>query len=154
MSCAIADVHMNNTQTNPYVLGPRQSSSKVLHRTLTLAFNDAAFAHVLVVVAASQKLNYTVPARRLAETHTSQSIFHLRQTLLLLQLRIQDHRQSTSDSTILLICFLAVLAVVQRDHDGIVAHQRGLARVVSLRGGLGELPHRLALLVIRVSLIP
>jgi hypothetical protein len=145
---------MNNTQTNPYILGPRQSSSKVLHRTLTLAFSDAAFAYVLVVVAASQKLNYTVSPRRLMEAHTLESLFHLRQTSLLLQQRIQDEKQSISDSTILLICFLAVLAVVQRDYDSLVAHQRGLARVVSVRGGLQELPHRLALLIIRVSLVP
>ena len=68
---------------------------------------------------------------------------HYAKTLQLLQDRLDeyDHNQTsaTSDSTIMVVFFLASAAELMEDFAAVANHMRGLEKIVSLRGGVRAL---------------
>lgn len=68
---------------------------------------------------------------------------HYAKTLQLLQARLNefDHDQTfaTSDSTIMVVFFLASAAELMEDFAAVANHMRGLEKIVGLRGGVRAL---------------
>lgn len=96
-------------------------------------FSDAAFLHS--VLCASYAINDFMgpqwdgnPGRK--------TIFHLRETLSLLRVKMQDEYVYQDDSVLQVIINLTLLAAVFGDWMAAAAHLEGLHKIVYLRGGL------------------
>jgi hypothetical protein len=67
--------------------------------------------------------------------------FHFGKTLQLLQARLDefDKTLAISDSTIMIIVFLATAAEIMEDLRAVENHVKGLERIVDMRGGVQRL---------------
>ena len=99
-------------------------------------FTDAAFAHsILLVTSASRDFC-------LQQSLSRTTIFHLRETLRLLNKQLSDADAYLADTTTYTIVTLAVLASMFGDFNATRAHMAGLQRITQLRGGEKSLSKR------------
>jgi hypothetical protein len=102
-------------------------------------FSDTAFLHS--VLCASYAINdFTIPEwdgkpRR-------KTVFHLRETLSLLQVKMSNEYVYQDESVLYVIINLALLGAVFGDWEAAAAHCKGLYKIVQLRGGLAFLRTR------------
>jgi hypothetical protein len=96
-------------------------------------FYDTAFLHS--VLCASYAMNDFM-APRWDGNPGCKTVFHLRETLSLLRVKMQDEHAHQDDSVLQVIINLTLLAAVFGDWMAAAAHLEGLHKIVHLRGGL------------------
>ncbi|KAJ4311630.1 hypothetical protein N0V84_010344 [Fusarium piperis] len=105
---------------------------------------DAAYLHsVLFMVSAFQDLfnMRTTKGHKSSDSgwgisFSSETRSRLRETIKLLQYKIDDREKQVEDATAAVVIQLAVMADAMEDVDAFEAHSNGLRNIVRLRGGL------------------
>jgi hypothetical protein len=102
-------------------------------------FSDTAFLHSILCASYAihdfMSLEFELkPSRK--------TIYHMRETLLLLQLKMRDECVYEDESLLYVVINLALLAAVYGDWEAAAAHLNGLHRIVQLRGGVKFLAAR------------
>jgi hypothetical protein len=96
-------------------------------------FSDITFLHS--VLCASYAINDFM-APQWNGKPSRKTVFHLRETLSLLQVKMQDHNVHQDDSALQVIFNLALLAAVYGDWAAAAAHLEGMRKIVRMRGDM------------------
>lgn len=109
------------------------------HESFEFVFNDTAFLHS-VLCASYAISDFLAPNW---DGHPGRkTLFHLRETLALLQVKMQDENAYQDESVLQVIINLGLLSAVFGDWDAAAAHFKGLHKIIQLRGDLQFLRDR------------
>ena len=96
-------------------------------------FSDATFLHSVLCANYAMK-DFMAPQWN--GSPSSKTIFHLRETLSLLRVKMQDQNVHQDDSALQVILNLALLAAVYDDWAAAAVHLEGMRRIVRMRGDM------------------
>lgn len=130
---SMLDIDLLTTSLYPSIDLQLVSSAVVRPSTFHHISDDAAYLHsILWATQAYMDWLRGRPQSRAA-------IFHEGKTISILQTRLNDREQATSDITLLVVSSLVITATIIGNHDLAATHMQGLQKMVGLRGGIKEL---------------
>ncbi len=121
------------TVSIPAVDGP-DSKGALGARFIPFCFTDLASLHAVMLMAAAHYSN-----ARGSRAQTIDALHFRGRAISEINNALQDPARATSDQTIAAVAQLAAFEALCRDRDAFNTHMTGVARMVSLRGGLAAL---------------